>query len=115
LAVSCSVSDDGHDLRFHPGTSSLRSQIVISNPLRGHKVMLNSDLAALYQVEVRPLNQAVRRNIDRFPADFMFQLTAEETELLRSQTVTLKTGRGQHRKYSPLRLHGIGGDGARDS
>jgi hypothetical protein len=52
-------------------------------------------------VATRVLNQAVRRNAERFPADFMFQLTAEEATLLRSQFVTLKTGRGQHRKYRP--------------
>ena len=65
------------------------------------KVMLDSDLAELYEVETRVLNQAVKRNIERFPADFMFQLTAEEASGLRSQFVTLKTGRGQHRKYQP--------------
>lgn len=69
--------------------------------IRGQKVMLDSDLAGLYSVETRVLNQAVKRNLDRFPADFMFQLTAEETESLRSQFVTLKKGRGQHRKYLP--------------
>lgn len=70
--------------------------------LRGHKVMLDSDLAELYQVEVRVLVQAVKRSLDRFPGDFMFQLTNEEQQFLRSQTVILKkAGRGQHRKYSP--------------
>ncbi len=69
--------------------------------IRGQKVMLDDDLAALYEVEVKVLNQAVKRNLDRFPEDFMFQLTAEEALLLRSQIVTLKSGRGQHRKYSP--------------
>lgn len=67
--------------------------------LRGHRVILDSDLALLYDVEVRALGQAVRRNIERFPDDFLFQLTAEEAELLRSQIVILKTGRGRHRKY----------------
>jgi phage regulator Rha-like protein len=69
--------------------------------LRGHRVMLDADLAALYEVETRALIQAVKRNIERFPADFMFQLDADETERLRSQTVILKAGRGQHRKYLP--------------
>ena len=69
--------------------------------LRGHKVMLDSDLASLYGVETKVLNQAVSRNIERFPADFMFQLTEAEATRLRSQTVTLKTGRGHHRKYLP--------------
>ncbi len=56
--------------------------------LRGHKVMLDADLAALYGVETRVLVQAVKRNADRFPDDFMFQLTAEEHRILRSQSVT---------------------------
>ncbi len=56
--------------------------------IRGHKVMLDADLAKLYGVSVGRLNEAVRRNIDRFPDDFMFQLTREEFEDLRSQTVT---------------------------
>ena len=76
--------------------------------LRGHNVMLDADLAALYQVEVKVLNQAVKRNRERFPLDFMFQLTAEEAESLRSQIVTLKK-RGQHIKYRPYAFteHGI--------
>ena len=71
-------------------------------PIRGERVMLDKDLAALYGVETKVLNQAVRRNRERFPADFMFQLTWEEARAhrLRSQTVTLK--RGQHRKHPPL-------------
>ncbi|MFI5305570.1 MAG: ORF6N domain-containing protein [Nitrospiria bacterium] len=68
---------------------------------RGHRVMLDSDLAELYGVQVRVLNQAVKRNLKRFPEDFMFQLTVEEVESLRSQNVILKTGRGKHRKYLP--------------
>ncbi|MBI2988457.1 MAG: ORF6N domain-containing protein [Deltaproteobacteria bacterium] len=69
--------------------------------IRGHKVMLDSDLAELYGVPTRRLNEQVRRNIKRFPADFMFQLTREEHEALRSRFATLKHGRGQHRKYLP--------------
>lgn len=69
--------------------------------LRGHKVLLDADLARLYGVETRALVQAVKRNPGRFPEDFMFQLTAEEAESLRSQTVILKAGRGQHRKFLP--------------
>ena len=68
---------------------------------REHRVMLDTDLAALYGVETRVLNQAVRRNRERFPSDFMFQLTDDEAASLRSQTVTLKNGRGRHRKYRP--------------
>ena len=66
--------------------------------IRGMKVMLDLDLASLYQVETRALKQAVRRNSRRFPDDFMFELTKEEEDSLRSQIVTLK-GRGHHSKY----------------
>jgi phage regulator Rha-like protein len=69
--------------------------------LRGHRVLLDQALAELYGVETRVLVQAVKRNLARFPADFMFQLTAEESRALRSQFATLKSGRGQHRKYPP--------------
>lgn len=83
--------------------------------LRGKKVMFDRDLAVLYGVETRALNQAVRRNLRRFPEDFMFQLNKKELEIwkshivissqesdpLRSQIVTLK-GRGKHSKYVPL-------------
>ncbi len=82
--------------------------------IRGERVMLDRDLAALYEIEVRVLNQAVKRNSKRFPKDFMFQLTKEEFESLkqqietsettnssRSQIVILKTGRGGNTKYLP--------------
>lgn len=69
---------------------------------RGHRVLLDSELASLYGVDVKVLNQAVKRNIERFPADFMFQLSAGESAPLRSQIVTLKVGRGLHRKYLPF-------------
>jgi len=69
--------------------------------VRKQKVLLDADLAALYGVETRVLVQAVKRNLERFPEDFMFQLSREETDFLRSQIVTLKMGRGQHRKYLP--------------
>lgn len=70
--------------------------------LRNQKVILDFDLAALYEVETKALNQAVERNIRRFPVDFMFQLTEEEFKALRSQIVTIdETGRGKHRKYLP--------------
>ena len=59
--------------------------------IRGQRVILDRDLAALYQVETRVLNQAVKRNIERFPDDFMFQLTKEEVEFLKSQIVILET------------------------
>jgi hypothetical protein len=82
--------------------------------IRGHRVMLDFDLAELYEVETKVLNQAVKRNFKRFPEDFMFRLSEEEwreiratvddvsqDNSLRSQTVTLKKGRGQHSKYTP--------------
>ena len=69
--------------------------------LRGQRVILDTDLAALYDVQTKRFNEQVKRNGARFPADFMFQLTAEEFDSLRSQIATLKTGRGQHRKYLP--------------
>jgi hypothetical protein len=66
--------------------------------IRGQRVMLDSDLADVYQVETRVLNQAVNRNLTRFPKDFVFQLTKDEFDSLISQTVTSKTGRGGRRK-----------------
>lgn len=69
--------------------------------IRRQKVMLDADLATLYGVETRALVQAVKRNLERFPNDFMFQLSKEEAAFLTSQIVTLKKGRGQHRKYLP--------------
>ena len=86
--------------------------------IRGQRVMLDRDLARLYGVATKTLNQAVKRNLDRFPEDFMFQLSAEEARAwrtqkasvgLRSQNVTLKTPRGQHLKYRPYAFteHGI--------
>ena len=75
--------------------------------IRNVKVMLDRDLAELYGVETKVLKQAVRRNIDRFPTDFMFELTKNEYQSLRSQIVTLK--RGQHSKYAPFAFteHGV--------
>ena len=75
--------------------------------IRGQKVMVDADLAELYGVETKRFNEAIKRNAARFPVDFMFQLTSDESESLRSQIATLnkdtsaKTGRGQHRKYLP--------------
>ena len=101
------------NLKSQIGTSSLavpaervERRILL---IRGQKVMLDADLAELYEVETKALNRAVRRNIERFPEDFMFELTAGEfgglrrhfgTSNLRSQTVTSK-GRGG-RRYNPL-------------
>ena len=74
--------------------------------IRGQKVMLDRDLAELYQVPTKVLNQAVRRNGQRFPEDFMFQLTQQESEILRSQSVTSSWG---GRRYLPLAFteHGV--------
>jgi len=69
--------------------------------LRGYNVMLDADLAVLYQVDIKVLNQAVKRNRSRFPGDFMFRVSVSEWGPLRSQIVTLKKGRGTHRKYRP--------------
>lgn len=73
--------------------------------IRGQKVMLDSDLARLYGVETKVLNQAVLRNVERFPDDFMFELTQQEFSVLRSQIVTSKGGR----RYLPNAFteHGI--------
>ena len=68
--------------------------------IRGQKVMLDSDLAGLYEVEVKILNQAVKRNFNRFPSDFMFQLSQEEWDNLRSQIVTSSSYHGG-RRYMP--------------
>lgn len=66
--------------------------------IRGHRVMLDSDLAKLYGVETKRLNEQVRRNSDRFPQDFMFKLTSEEFEILKSRIATSKTGSGGKQK-----------------
>jgi hypothetical protein len=69
--------------------------------IRGYRVMLDFDLAEMYEIETKALKQAVRRNVDRFPDDFMFELTHEEHKFLRSQFVTLP-GRGNYSKYLPF-------------
>ena len=70
--------------------------------VRGQKIMLDFDLAELYGTQTKILKQAVRRNIKRFPKDFMFEVTKDEYNVLRSQIVTLKNGRGKHSKYNPF-------------
>ena len=69
--------------------------------VRGIQVIIDYDLAELYGVETKQLNRAVKRNIERFPKEFMFQLNDFEYKSLRFQFGTLKTGRGKHRKYLP--------------
>src|SRR2546426_11818897 len=71
--------------------------------IRGEKVMLDADLAMLYSVEARSLNQAVARNRKRFPDDFMFQLSAEEHENIRSQIVTASGGKGLDSSQTVMR------------
>ncbi len=90
--------------------SNLIPQEAIQNNIffiRKKKVMLDRDLAMLYEVETKQLKRAVKRNIDRFPEDFMFELTKEEYKSLRYQFGTLK--RGEHAKYLPYAFteHGI--------
>jgi hypothetical protein len=80
-----------------PEADSIAALIV---SVREHKVLLDSDLATLYGVETKALNRAVRRNLDRFPEDFMFQLTREEADALRFQSGTSNQGRGG-RRYLP--------------
>jgi hypothetical protein len=87
---------------------SKNTQLAVPEPVepllrvvRGERVILDSDLARLYGVETKALNRAVKRNADRFPSDFVFQLTRAEAGSLRYQSGTLKTGRGEHRKYLP--------------
>jgi phage regulator Rha-like protein len=68
--------------------------------IRNQKVMLDSDIADIYGVETKRINEAVRNNPEKFPTDFVFELNEEEQEFLRSKISTLKTGRGKHRKYA---------------
>lgn len=70
--------------------------------IRGQKVMFDFDLAEMYGVETKRLKEQVRRNIERFPAEFMFELTKEEVAISRSQIATLKTGQGYNIKYLPF-------------
>ena len=94
-------------------SKSLRQAVVTAGlidrriyQIRDRRVMLDSDLADLYRVPTKAFNQAVQRNLDRFPEDFMFQLTQEESENLRSQSVTSRWG---GRRYLPLAFteHGV--------
>src|ERR1700712_225655 len=83
-------------------SASITENIIASKIyfLRGYKIMLDFDLAELYQVETKQLKRQVRRNIERFPEDFMFELTLEEYSSLRSQFGSLK--RGEPNKYLPM-------------
>jgi len=70
--------------------------------IRGQKVMLDFGLAELYETETKRLKEAVRRNIDRFPSDFMFELTRGEYNAIRTQFATLEKGRGKYSKFNPF-------------
>jgi len=89
-------------MRNPPTTLTTHELGALIYEIRGHKVMLDFDLARVYGVETKSLNRAVKRNVDRFPKDFVFQLARAEFEALRYRIGTLKTGRGQHRKYLPF-------------
>ena len=82
------------------GINSIKIESLI-RVIRGQQVMLDSDLAMLYGVETKRLNEQVKRNSNRFPEDFMFQLTQDEAVRSRSQFATLNTQRGQNLKYLP--------------
>jgi len=69
--------------------------------IRGQRVMLDADIAEIYGVETKRINEAVRNNPDKFPEDFFFELSQEEQDSLRSKFSTLKKGRGRHSKYPP--------------
>ena len=97
---SSQMSKKSSSTDLHPVPGEVIEQKI--RLIRGRKVMLDADLAEIYQVQTRALNQAVRRNRERFPEDFMFQLTADEAASLRSQTVILEKGRGRYSKYTPL-------------
>jgi len=87
---------------------TLSDEVIISKIylVRGHKVMLDGDLAELYQVETRRLNEQVKRNVARFPEDFMFQLTEKEWEFLKSQNATSSWG-GRRKKPYAFTEHGV--------
>ena len=97
------------DMRQDNSQITITEEIIVSKiyNVRGKQVMLSHDLAELYQVETKVLNQQVKRNIGKFPGRYMLQLTEDERDRLRSQNVTLK--RGQHFKYLPYAFteHGI--------
>jgi hypothetical protein len=88
----------------HLGTTPVPVEQVAQSILllRGKRVILDRELAAIYGVPTGRLNEAVKRNIERFPEDFMFQLTRAEAELSRSQSAILNRGRGQNIKYLPF-------------
>ena len=103
FTYDCNTRPNYHRAMAAKGSTVIDTSAIMGNILviRGHRVLLDSDLASLYLVETKAQTRAVRRNAERFPGDFMFQLAAEESGSLRSQFGALKTGRGKHRKYAP--------------
>ncbi len=97
------MEESGNKRSLEPIGNDSHALLPIENLIhvvRGQQVMIDSDLARLYGVETKRLKEQVRRNINRFPEDFMFELTKEEC--LRSQIATLNAGRGKHLKYLPF-------------
>ena len=82
-------------------STALESVEPLIRAIRGERVILDSDLAHIYGVQTKALNRAIKRNLKKFPSDFMFQMTAKEFTALRCQIGTLKSSRGRHRKYLP--------------
>ena len=82
-------------------STALESVEPLIRAIRGERVILDSDLAHIYGVQTKALNRAIKRNLAKFPSDFMFQMTAKEFTALRCQIGTLKSSRGRHRKYLP--------------
>lgn len=96
---------------LYPQPTKMELQIIQSKiyTLRGLRVVLDFDLADFYGVETKRLKEAVRRNINRFPEDFVFELTREEYNILRTQIASLEPGRGKYSKYAPFAFteHGV--------
>ena len=103
LGFDIGLSDFGLVVFMSPKDGMISSERIekLIFLIRRQRVMLDADLADLYGVPVKRLNEQVRRNSRRFPADFMICLTQDEYEALRSHFATLKPGRGEHRKYLP--------------
>ena len=97
--MNLSLPEEIHNFGQKGMENDLKKLEALIFEVRGCQVILDRDLAALYGVETKALNQAVKRNIERFPEDFMFKLTKDEC--LRSQIVTLNTTQGKHMKYMP--------------
>jgi hypothetical protein len=101
LAKPKTSSADADSKRGHKAPVLIDQIEPLILTIRDQKVLLDRDLAVLYGVPTKRLNEQVQRNAKRFPQDFMFRLTQSEWQALRSQIATLKSGRGQHPKYPP--------------